>query len=91
MLRSFVISANVWVGGREQSATDGQWLWDRSGTVVEDILWCPGEPSGDSGESQQDAVDIKLQANPVCLNDRSPAISQPALCEADVLWDLPTP
>ncbi len=81
MPRSFVISANVWVSAREQSATDGQWLWDRSGTVVEDTLWCPGEPSGDSGESQKDAVDIKL-------NDQSPAISQPALCEADVPWNF---
>ncbi len=69
---------------REQSATDGPWLWLRSGTVVQHLMWCFNEPSGDSGEQGQDVAE--LQYDPPCLNDVPPSPDiKPSICEVDML------
>ncbi len=74
------------VGGREQNATGGPWLWVRSKIALQESLCCPGEPSGDSLHLDEDVVGIKLQwFDPVCLNDGPANFSQPAVCEADLV------
>ncbi len=85
---NFHISAEnfrAWVGAREQTATDGSWLWVRSRTEAQSY-WCSGEPNGDSGKTEMAAEFVNVHVtDPGGLNDLPLPKSRRALCAADMV------